>query len=623
MKIPIYLYSTALNIYNSFDEHHYDPNDKHLILNTKYNKSLLLYMNGQNDEAINTLKELKIILFNFIEDKFQEGTINKKIKNGSFLTPALSEQISEKTCEKKENLNKKISVSFSKIFSRIVQNKTSKNKNQQLTNINLKLEPFFISNTPINIENFVIEYLNLCGISSQRDNIKHKSTYNFVRKLEKASSDKKNSLKELNLIDKNNQSNIPKIFTLPFLIKSELLIAEIELDKKHYRATYTFTNHALAIISIFRKVDNNYLLNKYKDEQKFIKEFLSIIDNSNIITESDSEENEEEEEKEKKKDIKEIKTLKNIEYRKQIEFQERVNVNKKVLKELEKFFVFFMTLSVYQIKILNETQPKAEIKDYLPILFHNQFKDCLSLRQSIALENLDVMSLSRYMILKEPNNLILPTNLNISTAYLERPELFKINNNLEKLKRKEEILSEKKAKKIFKKIIKSIDNKNSIINKLNKNYNLAIKIIKNLNIIEIKKIIQNPESLIKSIDEYIKKYKKQSDFNFRGFKRQKSQVINNNIFFLGSKDTKKLELNPDFILKKEVEKYNHKSLPKDFNKSSHKNLNEKINLKARNSCDKIDFFSRNNLLFKENKEKNKDLDSFTSNYRLSIRESNN
>jgi hypothetical protein len=282
-----------------------------------------------------------------------------------------------------------------------------------------------------------------------------------------------------------------------------------------------------------------------------------------------------------------------------------------------------MTLSVYQIKILNETQSKAEIKDYLPILFHNQFKDCLSLRQSIALENLDVMSLSRYMILKEPNNLILPTNLNISTAYLERPELFKINNNLEKLKRKEEILSEKKAKKIFKKIIKSIDNKNSIINKLNKNYNLAIKIIKNLNIIEIKKIIQNPESLIKSIDEYIKKYKKQSDFNFRGFKRQKSQVINNNIFFLGSKDTKKLELNPDFILKKEVEKYNHKSLPKDFSKSSHKNLNEKINLKARNSCDKIDFFSRNNLLFKENKEKNKDLDSFTSNYRLSIRESNN
>ena len=149
MKIPIYLYSTALNIYNSFDEHHYDPNDKHLILNTKYNKSLLLYMNGENDEAINALKELKINLFNFIEDKFQEGTINKKIKNGSFLTPALSEQISEKTCEKKENLNKKISVSFSKIFSRIVQNKTIKNKNQQLTNINLKLEPFFISNTPI------------------------------------------------------------------------------------------------------------------------------------------------------------------------------------------------------------------------------------------------------------------------------------------------------------------------------------------------------------------------------------------------------------------------------------------------------------------------------------------
>ena len=107
----------------------------------------------------------------------------------------------------------------------IVQNKTIKNKNQQLSNINLKLEPFFISNTPINIENFVIEYFNLCGISSQRDNIKHKSTDNIIRKLEKASSDRKNSIQELNLIDKNNQSNIPKISLLPFLIKSELLIS--------------------------------------------------------------------------------------------------------------------------------------------------------------------------------------------------------------------------------------------------------------------------------------------------------------------------------------------------------------------------------------------------------------
>ena len=32
------------------------------------------------------------------------------------------------------------------------------------------------------------------------------------------------------------------------------------------------------------------LLNQYKDEQKYVKEFLNIIDNANIKNESDSEE---------------------------------------------------------------------------------------------------------------------------------------------------------------------------------------------------------------------------------------------------------------------------------------------------------------------------------------------
>ena len=69
---------------------------------------------------------------------------------------------------------------------------------------------------------------------------------------------------------------------------------------------YTFINHALTIISLLKNLQNTSLLSKYEDEQKYIKEFLNIIDNVNIITESDYEENEEEEEKEKEeKSVKE------------------------------------------------------------------------------------------------------------------------------------------------------------------------------------------------------------------------------------------------------------------------------------------------------------------------------
>ena len=295
---------------------------------------------------------------------------------------------------------------------------------------------------------------------------------------------KKQSSLQLNSIERHNKLTIPNIFQTPILIKSELLMAEIELDRKHYRAAYTFTNHALAIISIFRKLQNEFLLNKYNKEQKYIKEFLNIIDNSNIITETDNEEEEEEKSKENEKDS--IKHMKDKEYNKLIEFKERINLNKKMLKELEKFFIFFMNLSIYQIKVLNETQPKAKIKDFLPILFQNQFKDCLSLKQNISLENLDIMSLSRYMILKDPNKLILPGNLNISSEYFEKPELFKSHYvKPEKKKTPEEKMVEaklnQKANEIFRQIIKNSKDKTRLVILFKNNYDLVLKIIKNSN----------------------------------------------------------------------------------------------------------------------------------------------
>ena len=279
MKIPISLYMTVLNNYSTIDEQYYDDKDKYFILCTKYNKCLLLYIDGQSDEAINNLKDLKINLFSYIEDIYYEPETKKKqVKNNSFISTALNEQFPD-SIKNKDNSKKKIVHSFSKIFNKIILSKNSKNsnlyKNRQLTNINIKFEPFFISNTPINIDNFINMYLNLCGITSiasNKDIIKHQSTFSLKKQISGADYKyNRKSLLQLSNIDKNNQTNVPKIFRLPILLKSELLIAEIEIDKKHYRAAYTFTNHALAIITVFKKVQNSVLLNKYNKEQKFIK----------------------------------------------------------------------------------------------------------------------------------------------------------------------------------------------------------------------------------------------------------------------------------------------------------------------------------------------------------------
>ena len=153
------------------------------------------------------------------------------------------------------------------------------------------------------------------------------------------------------------------------------------------------------------------------------------------------------------------------------------------MKELEKFFIFYATLSAYQIKILNDTQPTSEKRNYLPILFQNQFKDCLTIRQIIALGNLRVMALSRYVILKDPNKLILPNNLNINQIYFEKPELFspryfRLEKKLKiiEMKKQREMLH-KKAYEIFLQILQSEKATIFTQNFLNNNYNSVMKII--------------------------------------------------------------------------------------------------------------------------------------------------
>ena len=88
---------------------------------------------------------------------------------------------------------------------------------------------------------------------------------------------------------------------------------------------------------------------------------------------------------------------------------------KKLIQAAQNFFLFICSLSYYQLKILNEYQPEqSQKRDELPILFPSQFKDCLTFKQRLALNNLDSMRLSRCMILINSKKEISVNNLNYS-----------------------------------------------------------------------------------------------------------------------------------------------------------------------------------------------------------------
>jgi len=130
--------------------------------------------------------------------------------------------------------------------------------------------------------------------------------------------------------------------------------------------------------------------------------------------------------------------------------------NQKIItsKEMEKFFLFICGLSIYQLKILNDTQPPPSRKrNDLPIIFNNQFQDCLTNSQRMNLTLLETMSLSRYILLKDTNKDISLDNLDY------RFMLYRI---------KDEESDEEKNKKNKGFKYKSRNNNNNIFLKSNK-----------------------------------------------------------------------------------------------------------------------------------------------------------
>ena len=207
-------------------------------------------------------------------------------------------------------------------------------------------------------------------------------------------------------------------------------------------------------------------------------------------------------------------------------------------KEMEKFFIFICGLSIYQLKILNDTQPPpSRRRNDLPIIFNNQFQDCLTNSQRMTLSLLETMSLSRYVLLKDANKDISLDNLdyrfmlyrikeketeekvsNKINDLKKKLNRFKRSRNMQGLNKRSNTLCVKGTKNVAKKIEMEEDNtqikyfmkNNSPTNKklISSHRKTVLKFMDDINSDEQKIFYKNPELLTKIISSAEKDLKK-------------------------------------------------------------------------------------------------------------------
>ena len=341
---------------------------------------------------------------------------------------------------------------------------------------------------------------------------------------------------------KINKLNVPKYMTDPLLIETELLMCEIELDSKNYKEVYEHFKNAILILFIYKQQDEQndvksvryfrkklriisvFLkeIKKYLDQRKKVKKF-QVLQKPIKISKTYMSLNKKKifrlrpREKKSSLYLERNKLLENLDINantNNIKMDNFYNqfINKKTAEEIQKFFIFLTSLSMYQMKLLNDTQPKREIRNDLPILFNGQFKDSLTSGQRLTLRNIHTMSISRNIILNNPDNLILPTNLNFKALkYTNMPNMTqkKINNSIKhrkfhELKSKVLSFTDTVEYEYFKKIFFSKNINKDLQQFFLDNYSLVMKILKGLGEKEINDLIEKPDLLVGPINKFRK-----------------------------------------------------------------------------------------------------------------------
>ena len=435
-------------------------------------------------------------------------------------------------------------------------------------------------------------------LSSPKNNNKierFKKAYRTMRVVRNSHIDFHTSIKIKNF-------NVPKHYKNPLLRNIELFMGLIDLQRKNYDSSYEHILKVLYLIIILKISNNNNEYDKnFINQQKMeIDKYLEMISKSYekyIKSEKlDKEKNinsDENKESNTNDLVIENNTTNNIiplplknknsrnsltkNYKNYKTFLSHSKQNlsnngsnkiysKKTILEFQKFFIFLNGLSLYQIKLLNETQPESDKRNNLPIIFANQFKDCLSMHQRRELDNIQSMALSRFVLLKDSDKSIIPSNINISIISENNIENKKNGNihlyTFDRYNYFDDNFIQTKEYKNYLRIINSRKCFRDIKDYLVKNRAFVIKIIKDLNDEEIKNIIDYPYIIIEPIKQYKKRMKKE-------LKNSKNSKVKNYIDNL-------LRRNKDFKTMKTVV-INSKSMKNQIKREVSKKKNKRNN----------------------------------------------
>ena len=555
MNLSIDLSKYIIHLYYNLDENSLTDSEKSLIIKTLYNLGLFYYLDGKKDDALIELRkaqeriadveieETNITPLNLIKKESVLINPNNLKSNlmGNYIledNPLIKRFSSnclfvEKIKISNNNLNKYSTVQSSKNVE------VSKNKDGAPNIIEKICEGFKKKKNDLEDIKLLISY----GVRNGLITEKAKPEYEYRQKFRKVF---RGSHINLSTTFRMKDFVIPYYFNNPLLRKIELLMGEIEIDRKNYTSAYAHVLRAFYILISLKINKTSGNQKEFSDEQKIIDKYLTLIEkyrdeeiklieqqksDQNFFENNDSklnfsvnnsldsiQENNNDNLKKilvDKYNLDNELSLEDDEENQEILVCRKKDLDNNILKEIEKFFLFLCSLSFYQIKILNETQPDNVKRNDLPILFPSQFKDCLTKVQRIELETIQTMALSRFIILRNPDRWIMPNNLNIElinkNKIIEKEKELK-HNRLIKFESDEDLkfipIRETREYKYYKKILFSEKTSKEIRKFMDENFELVLKLLKQLTEEEIQNILNFPYIIVDPVKNFKRKIKK-------------------------------------------------------------------------------------------------------------------
>ena len=586
LSTPITILLHILELYNSNVNYLFNELELTLLLKINYNLALFYYVDGFNSEAISNMNQAKERLNDIkyfpktrktrISLKEEDLMMNKLRNNNNNDNSTFLLDINDVVQSKNEHISRnkfqrssirsgthKYDKETLELQSTLYLKATcdsvngiaqpKKKKFKQYSTIFIGAYNILRFKNPIELEIVQEKILNeieliMAEIEINNKNFKESLNHiNFVLNLQRSDTLENSSInKEIILLTKsktNSTQNEADIIDKKSVDKNNRFILNYKRSANNDNSLFLLTreksgNNLLKDNLSSSNNNNNSTINHNIPQTQSIKYHLTNSDKSRI-----------------NHLLEEIEKLswendKNISKNKLIYQQEEskynIDQNKIMLrstkniasKEMEKFFIFICGLSIYQLKILNDTQPPpSRRRNDLPIIFNNQFQDCLTNSQRMTLSLLETMSLSRYVLLKDANKDISLDNLdyrfmlyrikeketeekvsNKINDLKKKLNRFKRSRNMQGLNKRSNTLCVKGTKNVAKKIEMEEDNtqikyfmkNNSLTNKklISSHRKTVLKFMDDINSDEQKIFYKNPELLTKIISSAEKDLKK-------------------------------------------------------------------------------------------------------------------